>query len=433
MVHAPRALAAHGGVFFVTWAVVLVVWTLPLLMFEFALGRAARAGPIGAFVWVFGRRAAWRGGFLAVVAVALVAETAQRAASAFGGAARLATASEAAATNLAPAPWGAWAILAVALLAARRPVLNEGWYRRVVPAVFVVLVATAVWSWTRPGADVGLAALFDVEWSRLAEGGAWWDALVQASWSTGAGVGLMVLHARAAGRGMQARRESFATAFGVSIAGLSSALVVLPLLASSMPDVDWRARLAEGGEDLVSLVVPAFADSSTGRWVGMAYLTAVALASTTSVLAIVGLLARTARDRGMAATRGWLLAVVAAVVSLALWRAGGGAERWVWRVGLVVASGLTTLSVVGHGANRFWIELIGGPEGRFQGGGGFRFVAGVVLPLLVLVLLVGHLRGALAALGGDWSAWLSPWASPSLGACVLQWGAATVALKLALR
>lgn len=425
--------------FFVAWGVVLVLWALPLLMFEFALGRAARSGPLGGFAWVFGRRAAWRGAFLSVVALALLAETTVRGARAFDGAARLVAADD------AVAPHGdrlvvtasAWALLLGVIVATRGLGTREAFTRRVVPAVFVALLVTAVWSWTRPGAEVGLARLVEADWSRLGQGGLWWDALAQASWSTGAGLGLMLLHARSAGRGMQARRESFATAVGVSVAGLLAALATVPLLSASSAAPVTLAAFVDGEAGLVASLGPAFGDASAGgRWVGAVFFAAVGLAATTSVLAIVALLVRTVRDRG-GATAGWVFAAALAALSLAVYVARHDvtvdAERWVWRVGIVAASGLLTLSVVGHGANRFWIELIGGPEGRFAGGGGFRFVAGVVLPLLVLVLVVGHLRGALDGHGADWGAWFSPGVTRSLGACVTQWGLATVALKLALR
>ena len=58
----PRIAAQNGGAaFLIPWALFLVLWSLPLLIAEFGLGRGARRGPIGAFATFLGRRRAWMG------------------------------------------------------------------------------------------------------------------------------------------------------------------------------------------------------------------------------------------------------------------------------------------------------------------------------------------------------------------------------------
>ena len=67
----PRVLASNGGgTFLIPWALFLFTWSIPLLMAEFAIGRASRHGPVGAFAKVFGERTAWRGGFVAFCTIA---------------------------------------------------------------------------------------------------------------------------------------------------------------------------------------------------------------------------------------------------------------------------------------------------------------------------------------------------------------------------
>jgi NSS family neurotransmitter:Na+ symporter len=63
----PRIAAQNGGAaFLIPWMLFLVLWSLPLLIAEFGLGRGSRRGPIGAFSMLVGRRWAWMGGFVAV-------------------------------------------------------------------------------------------------------------------------------------------------------------------------------------------------------------------------------------------------------------------------------------------------------------------------------------------------------------------------------
>ena len=69
----PRIIAQNGGaVFLIPWFIFLFTWSLPLLIAEFGIGRAARRGVIGAFAHLFGRGYAWMGGFIAVTSVMIL-------------------------------------------------------------------------------------------------------------------------------------------------------------------------------------------------------------------------------------------------------------------------------------------------------------------------------------------------------------------------
>src|SRR5687767_1937963 len=66
----PRIAATNdGGTFLVPWAIFLVTWSVPLLLCEFALGKATRRGPVGAFAALLGRRWAWMGAWVALCAI----------------------------------------------------------------------------------------------------------------------------------------------------------------------------------------------------------------------------------------------------------------------------------------------------------------------------------------------------------------------------
>jgi len=47
----PRVAAANGGgAFLIPWALFLFLWSLPLMLVEFGMGRHSRRGPVGAFL-----------------------------------------------------------------------------------------------------------------------------------------------------------------------------------------------------------------------------------------------------------------------------------------------------------------------------------------------------------------------------------------------
>ena len=58
----PRMVGANGGgSFLVPWLIFLFLWSIPLIIAEFALGKRSRTGTVGTFRIFAGRRFAWMG------------------------------------------------------------------------------------------------------------------------------------------------------------------------------------------------------------------------------------------------------------------------------------------------------------------------------------------------------------------------------------
>ena len=69
----PRIAAQNGGgEFLVAWIAFLFLWSIPLILVEFGMGRQTRAGPVKAFIQMMGPRWAWMGAFVAFVATAIM-------------------------------------------------------------------------------------------------------------------------------------------------------------------------------------------------------------------------------------------------------------------------------------------------------------------------------------------------------------------------
>ena len=68
----PRIAATNGGgSFLIAWVVFLLLWSVPLIIAEFAMGKALRRGPIGVFRHFLGERFAWVGAWIAWIVVAI--------------------------------------------------------------------------------------------------------------------------------------------------------------------------------------------------------------------------------------------------------------------------------------------------------------------------------------------------------------------------
>ena len=72
----PRIAAQNGGdhgagALIIAWIIFLLVWSIPLIIAEYFLGRRFRKGVVGAFTGGMGKRFAWMGAFVAFVATAI--------------------------------------------------------------------------------------------------------------------------------------------------------------------------------------------------------------------------------------------------------------------------------------------------------------------------------------------------------------------------
>jgi NSS family neurotransmitter:Na+ symporter len=61
-----------GGSFLIPWVVFLLIWSVPLIIAEFAIGKSSRYGPIGAISKTGGKSFGWMGGFIAFVTTAIM-------------------------------------------------------------------------------------------------------------------------------------------------------------------------------------------------------------------------------------------------------------------------------------------------------------------------------------------------------------------------
>ena len=80
----PRIVAQNGGgEFLIPWVTFLFLWSIPLLLVEFGMGRQWRSGPVAAFARMMGPGYAWMGAFVAFEAKTFTVSSARSLAGAF--------------------------------------------------------------------------------------------------------------------------------------------------------------------------------------------------------------------------------------------------------------------------------------------------------------------------------------------------------------
>ncbi|MGH7589264.1 MAG: sodium-dependent transporter [Gemmatimonadota bacterium] len=428
----PRIAATQGGgTFLIPWVIFLVAWSVPLLICEFAMGKATRKNPIGAFADIIGPRFAWMGAWVALCSTLIMFYYGV----VTGWCVRYFTA---AVTGELPGAepgllWESysgswWAVvtlvvsLAVALWVVARGV--RGIERAVVimmPVLIGLVVALAIRAVTLPGAERGLAFLFTPDLSALGNSQVWLEALTQNAWDTGAGWGLALTYATY----MRAREDTtinaFILGFGNNSVSLLAGIMVLCTVFSIRPDAAGEI-VGAGNTGLTFIWVPQlFAAIPGGRLFMAMFFLALFFAALTSLISMIELAARILIDRGM--SRGRALVVVATVALVfglpsALSTTVLDNQDTVWGIGLMLSGLFFGFAVLRYGVDRFRREHVNSAGSDFTIGRWWNVAMGLVV-LEALALLVWWFSQSLSAEG--LAASVNPFRSFSLGTIVLQW------------
>ncbi len=436
----PRVAASNGGgPFLVAWVVFLLLWSVPLLILEFGMGKGTRRGPVGAFVKTVGPRFAWMGAWVAWVATAIMFYYSV----VMGWTLRffVATLTGAVPAGEPGAFWNAYigsnqpilthaVAMALAVLVVSRGVKGiETAARILIPALIVLVLVLAVKAVTLPGASRGLAFLFTPDLHRLGDYRVWLEALTQNAWDTGAGWGLVLTYAVY----MQSREDTalnaFIIGFGNNSMSLLAGIMVLCTVFSVMPDAAGQI-VGAGNEGLTFIWIPQlFAGIPGGRFFMALFFLALAFAAWTSLVAMIELASRVLRDLGM--TRGASIAVVAvagfllglpSALDIEFFRN----QDWVWGVGLMMSGFFFAFAVLRYGVTRWRETFINTGHSDIRVGAWWDWAIRLVM-VQAVVLMVWWLW---QAQGTSARATWTLFSSFNVGTVIIQWGGVLVVLLL---
>ncbi len=430
----PRIAATNGGgAFLVAWVIFLLLWSIPLIVTEFAMGKALRRGPVGVFRYFLGDRFAWVGAWIAFVVsaigfyyavvmgwtirflfAALLGELS-------GGRSEKVWQS----TAFAPA---SIALQALAVVLAAGVVYFgvsgiERLARLLMPALIVLVVILMIRAVTLPGASAGLEFLFRPQWGELGNVRLWLEALAQNAWDTGAGWSLVLAYALYSRPHEDTNLNSCLLAFGNNAISLMAGILVLCTVFSQRPDAAAEI-VGAGNEGLTFVWVPQLFDQIPGGAVFMVlFFLALVFAAWTSFVATFEVGARVLVELGF--PRRPTVVVFALVVFLAglpsaLHEGIFRNQDFVWGVALMLTGLAFALAVLHYGAHRFRIDFVDVGDQDLRLGRAWEWAIRLVV-LEALIMIVWWF----------WQQRSVPWmAREGIGNMVLQWGAAAVVLML---
>ncbi|MBW3553688.1 MAG: sodium-dependent transporter [Gemmatimonadetes bacterium] len=431
----PRIAATNGGgSFLVAWVTFLLLWSIPLILVEFAMGRRTRYGAVGAFSRLVGPKFAWMGAWIAWTATAIMfyytvvmgwtlryfwaAVTGQLSGAEPG------------------ALWGSFAYtpqvliyhaIAMALagfVVARGVKGIERAASILIPSLFVLVVVLTLKAVTLPNASAGLNFLFTPSWEGLADHRVWLAALTQNAWDTGAGWGLILTYSIYMRQREDAALNAFMLGFGNNAVSLMAGIMVLCTVFSIMPGAADQI-VGAGNEGLTFIWVPQlFQQMAGGRFFMSLFFLALVFAAWTSLISMIELATRVLVDGGLRRGRALALVVTAGFllgIPSALSENIFANQDWVWGVGLMVSGLFFAIAVIRYGTTRFREELINTEHSDIRIGRWWDWaIRFVVLQAVVLILWW------LFSVGRE-----DPWGPYGLFNTLLQWAIAlTIFLAL---
>lgn len=438
----PRIAAENGGgAFLIPWILFLFLWSIPLMIAEYSIGRKTREGVIGSFARFGKKNRAWMGGFVALVATAVLFYYSVIAGWCFyyffttlgGGLSEMAHGGS---TDFFMTFTGSgleYIYMALPLLIVGT-VVYIGGVRGIermnsfmVPALFLLLIFAAIIACRLPGAMEGVKYLFVPKWEYLTNYKTWIAALTQSAWSTGAGFGLYLTYAVYVSDDEDIVTNTILTGVGNNIASIFAALAVIPTIFAVLPIGEASEVLAKSSVGLTFLTLPElFLKMPLGSFFAPLFFLTLIFAALSSLISLVELPVRVVMDFGLTRQR----AVVIVIASAMLFGSASAMsldfldnQDFVWGQGLIISGIFLATLIISYGTTRFREEVIHQEEEmntHVRVGGWFDFVVSYVIPAEFTALM---LWWAFEAIGSEPS-WWNPFVVKSLGTCLFQWGIA---------
>ena len=436
----PRIVATTGGgSFLIAWVTFLLLWSIPLILVEFAMGKATRAGTVRAFGQLIGKKFAWMGAFVGWCAVAImfyytvvmgwclryfVASVTGEIPGAAPGAFwdRFSSSPQALATH-------GLAMLLGVLVVARGVRGIERAARVLLPSLVVLVLVLAVRAVTLPGAVDGLNFLFTPDWPKLADPQVWLAALTQNAWDTGAGWGLILSYAVYMRKNEDTTLNAVLLGFGNNSISLLAGIMVLCTVFAMAPAAA-NEIVGAGNEGLTFIWVPQlFSTMPGGRFFMALFFLALLFAAWTSLISMIELATRVLLDAGIprASAIKWVgvvgfLAGVPSALSIGFFRN----QDFVWGVGLMLSGFFFAFAVLKFGVRRFREQLINQPGADIKIGRWWEWA--IVFCMVEAVVLI--VWWFLQVRGEGWRTAFNPVSTFSIGTVLLQWLIVLVAFKL---
>ena len=314
----PRMVGANGGgTFLIPWVIFLFIWSIPLVIAEFAMGKRSRTGTVGTFRIFAGKKFAWMGlwtawistaiGFYYAIVAGWCLKYFQLGIS--GGLTGDGVDTTEVWNTFLQNPLQVIAfqflVIAITLLAIWKGAKAiEKVNVILMTSLFVLLFMTlglSLWMDLSDGSLDGALFMFTVDPAMLSEPEVWINGLSQSAWSCSAGMGMAITYAVYMRKDEDTVLNAFTMGFANNSISIIAGLAVLSAIFAVSSDP--LATVSNGSSAITFLALPeVFAQApggAIGAFVMMAgFFLALSFAAITSMISTVELCVRNFVDHG---------------------------------------------------------------------------------------------------------------------------------------
>ncbi|MFY0652327.1 MAG: sodium-dependent transporter [Cyclobacteriaceae bacterium] len=382
----PRLAGQYGGAFILLWILFLFIWSIPLLLAEFSIGKRFKKGVIGSYAELVGNKLSFLGFFITFCTLGIAFYYAVVTAWAiryFGFSIQNLLSSQSLSESLVGNPnflqeqWmnvsngNSFTILVfVGVLILGVYILSKGISKGLekankvlIPSLFLLLVIVAAVSLNMKNGIQGLEYMFAINPSHFADPKIWIEALSQSAWSTGAGWGLLMTLSSYSRPKEDVTLNTMIGAFGNNTASLLAGMAILPAVFALAPSsAEAENYLQAGNQALTFTIIPKlFANIPGGGLLSSLFFLALFLAALSSLLPMIELSISQMTHVGMARRSAavltfvfFLLLGLPSAYSLDFF----SNQDWVWGVGLILSGLFIAIGVLNYGAKKFKHDMI---------------------------------------------------------------------------
>lgn len=451
----PRIAAQNGGetgagAFLIAWITFLFIWSIPLIIAEYGIGRNGRKGVIGSYIKMVGKNSAWMGSFIGFVATAIMfyysvvagwcayyliesifsalPSSLEQAETVWGGFQ----------DSMLPSLFHALMIILGGTVILKGVKSIERINLILIPSLFLVLIVSLVKALTLPGSGAGISYLFTPDWSTLKEPGLWLEALTQNAWDTGAAWGLILTYGAYMRMKDDITISAFQTGIGNNIVSLISAIIIFSTVFGTLSPNMANGEILEimrtsgpASTGLTFMWMPQLYNEMTGGQIfAILFFLGLTFAAFSSLISMIELSTKVFVDMGVARKRatigvciaGFLFGLPSAISVDIL-----ANQDFVWGVGLMVSGGFISFAVIRFGADKFRKTLVNTGDSRVKLGYWWSMILKYVIPVEVITLLGWWIYLSAAVYAPD--TWYNPLSAFSVATVVLQWGVVMALFK----
>ncbi len=428
-----------GGSFLIPWVIFLLIWSVPLLIAEFAIGKSSRMGPVGAIAKTAGKNFGWMGAYIVFVSAAIMFYYSvvtgwciRYFISAFSG--ELFNTTEHLAywneftSGYQPLFFHIIAMVLVALVVFRG--INKGVERVtkfLVPSLLIILFVLFIRAVTLPNAVEGIKYFFTPDMKVILDHKVWLNALTQNAWDTGAGWGLILTYAVYMRKREDISLNAALIGFGNNAISILAGITIFSTVFA-LSSVDAMQQVSESGPantGLTFIYLPLlFSKISDSNFVNLIFASLFFLglffAAFTSLISMVELSTRTLIDIGLKRKKALIIVATLAIllgIPSAIDLRFLANQDWVWGVGLILSGAFISFSIIKYGVEKFRRQIINGYGSDIKIGKWYNYVIGILVPVQVVVLVSWWLISSIS-----WDAeWWNPFHSENFGTVIFQW------------